>query len=323
MAKPPKTLQTIEDIFSTYAPAGVIGAPKLKFSTGIKLYDLALGGGFETGRIHELHGPTYAGKSELAYLVASLILHYGGEVCYINVNEPFNFSFAEKLGVGGPNFRLVFPNNLEGAQGIIEHYVMLRKDVSLPSLIVWDSVALSFSAEANDTAIGDTHSRTPEARSNARFFGRNWHTHFMGSKIIMIVINHERESQKLYGKPTTPGGSIFGYVSHSISRIRKDQDLLDSADNVIGHRVRIDITKHKGTGRSRTFYLSHYLDQGINNVMSTIHWAYDNLKPTAGRLEYEGKKWLKGDLYKYLCEADKNLAEFEAWFLPKWQAENP
>ena len=100
--------------------------------------DVALGvGGYPRGRIVEIYGPEYSGKTTLAIHAIAEAQKKGGIAAFIDAEHAFDRFYAQKLGVNIEDLYISQPDNGEQALEITDH--LIRSGAIY--IIVIDSVA--------------------------------------------------------------------------------------------------------------------------------------------------------------------------------------
>jgi recombination protein RecA len=108
-------------------------------TTGLPSLDVILGGGMPKGRILELFGPESSGKTTLALHMLSKAQKNEPDkkVAFLDIENSFDPTYAEKLGVDMDNLLISQPNSGEQALDIMEKLCQSGE----VSMIVLDSVA--------------------------------------------------------------------------------------------------------------------------------------------------------------------------------------
>ena len=237
---------------------GTIGTPKDlgrisidRMSTGIFPLDVALGGGWPKGRIIEMIGELSAGKTYAALRAAVECQKMGKEVVYVDAENSFDKTWAEKIGVDVDRMIVGQPSTGEQSLDIVDAVV---RDNSA-GLVIIDSVgAIGATSELEDSM--EKH----QMGVNARMMNKAIRKIHAGLNVcddegkpnqtIVLFINQIRlKIGVMYGSPeTTPGGKGLGFGASVRVKIRKtgfwELKLNDQKENVGQHCV-FDVIKNK------------------------------------------------------------------------------
>ena len=293
-------------------------------STGVDLFDWTLGGrGFPCGRVHEAYGPESSGKTTLALQCARTTQAAGGEVVYIDT-DGLDLGLARKLGVDTDRMFRTSPFWLEEVHDLIEKVVVNRERATTPTLIVVDCIAMCLARDYVENPVDKSVAPAQEARLNARFFGRPWNDRLRSSNICLLLLNQPRDKiGVMFGdKETTPGGRVLRHACCIRLKLTKGAKIQSFyTDDIVGHRVIVEIVKNKTTGRNLTVELSAYLDRGIDNVMSSFGYVCDEMKDSTGRITYANKQWFRPQFYKWLMENPAEIELFREYARKVWMGE--
>lgn len=263
--------------------------------TGSVALDIALGGGWTEGRIHEAHGLYSSYKSTIGQLsIAAFQRKYpDGEGVYIDLERTFSAAYAESLGVDLDRLWLVNPDCGEQA-------VDVSKDiVSLPSplFVVLDSLAAMSSATEIE-ASADQGQMAINARLINRFMRvivarmRNDMYDTDSPKVTLLVLNQIRHKVGvMFGSPEiTPGGQgkDFAYsTSVRFGARRSAAKFVKVTKNGVSRQIQISetiafsVSKNKCGGPPRptgefTFYLRDFEGKKANacdNISALIEYG--------------------------------------------------
>ena len=225
--------------------AGVAGTldgppPVAAISTGNPTLDLALGvGGVPRGRITEVYGPEGAGKTTLALSVIAHAQRAGGTACFIDAEHALDLAWAATAGVDLARLVVCRPECGEQALQVAS---LLLASGALDVLVV-DSIAALVPKAELGAEIGE---RLPGVQANLlsqalrRLCGR-----IARANTAVIVTNQLRQRAGVPGTPTyTAGGRALGYYASVRLDLRPLGQLKDGGQ-VVGTRIRAQVTKNK------------------------------------------------------------------------------
>lgn len=211
-----------------------------RIPTDIKQLDDALGGGFPKRRIIELYGLPSGGKSLISLLLVKKAQQMGLECVYLDVEDSFDPTWAQKLGVDTD--KLVLAQSTIG-EDTLEMVCKLLE--ARPGVIVVDSVAAMVPRVEVEEAI-----EKPTMALKARMMSRGLaKINSLNKETLIVFINQLRSTLAMYGPPTTtPGGRALGHFASIRIEVKKG-DQLHVEDKktkpVIGQVVNFNVTKNK------------------------------------------------------------------------------
>jgi recombination protein RecA len=211
-----------------------------RISSGVNQLDLALGGGFPTGRIVELYGLPSGGKSLITLKTIAEAQKKGLSCIYIDAEDSFDPIFAQSLGVDTKTLYVA-----QSSVGETTIDLMVKLLESEPGVIVLDSVAaLVTKAEMEESM--DQQFMAVKARLMSRALAK---LNALNKKTLMLFINQLRSTMAMYGpQTTTPGGRALGHYSSIRVEIKKGDFLRvdgKKTTDIIGQQVKFQITKNK------------------------------------------------------------------------------
>ena len=278
--------------------------PAKRLSTGSLSLDLAMGGGWVHGRVHEVYGPEQGGKTMLALLAISQAQKMGLNAAFIDVENTLDPVWAQTLGVDIDKLIFTQPNFGEQALNAIEELCKSGK----VSIIVLDSIAALVPKSELEGEIGDA-----QMGAQARMMGqalRKISPAAAASDTIVIFINQLRQKiGVMFGNPeTTPGGNALKFYASIRLDVRKESksDVLDGSKNRIGHSQRIKVVKNKTAPPFREAAVPILYASGLRVVDDTI-----NAAQAVGLLDM-GTMILGGKEFGSLASLHKALSEDSA-----------
>jgi recombination protein RecA len=225
--------------------AGVAGTldgppPVAAISTGNPTLDLALGvGGVPRGRISEVYGPEGAGKTTLALSVIAHAQRAGGTACFIDAEHALDLAWAATAGVDLARLVVCRPECGEQALQVAS---LLLGSGALDVLVV-DSIAALVPKAELAAEIGE---RLPGVQANLLSQAlRRLCGPIARANTAVIVTNQLRQRAGVPGTPTyTAGGRALGYYASVRLDLRPLGQLKDGGQ-VVGTRIRVQVTKNK------------------------------------------------------------------------------
>lgn len=257
-------------------------------STGSRLIDLALGGGWAVGRIHELVGMESCGKTMMCTL--SMIeyqrRHPDKLVAIIDVENAFDIEYATRMGLDTGRFLISQPQYGELAIDITRELVKSRK----VGFIVIDSVANLVPKKEVEGDMEDSNVGL-QARLMAKAL-RVLTGDVNNSDCVLVFINQYREKiGVMYGDPkvTTGGNALKFYASIRMEMSRK-KSITDADGTPIGHEVRIKVLKNKTSMPFRVAETNLFYGVGFDRVLETL-----TMSEAAGVVTKKGSWYWFGD----------------------------
>ncbi|MEM7552191.1 MAG: recombinase RecA [Bacteroidota bacterium] len=311
-----KALQlTIDKLEKTYGKGAVMKLSDERvvdipaISTGSVGLDLALGiGGIPRGRVIEIYGPESSGKTTLSMHCIAEAQKKGGMAAFIDAEHAFDKSYAEKLGIDTENLLISQPDNGEQALEITEH--LIRSGAL--DIIVIDSVAALVPRGELEGEMGDSKMGL-QARLMSQALRKLTGT-INKTGCSCIFINQLREKiGVMFGNPeTTTGGNALKFYASVRLDIRRIGQIKESADNILGNRVRVKVVKNKVAPPFKVVEFDIMYGQGISKTgeMIDIGVDLDVVKKAGSWFSYKGNKLGQGrDAVKELINDNPELME--------------
>jgi recombination protein RecA len=235
------------------------GAPPVAaISTGSPALDTAIGvGGVPRGRITEVYGPDGAGKTTLALSVIAQAQQAGGTACFIDAEHALDLAWAATVGVDLE--RLVLCRPADGEQALEVADVLIGSGAL--DVLVLDSIAALVPRAELDGEMGQRH---PGVQANLLSLAlRKLAGRIARAGVAVVVTNQLRQRAGTPGTPVyTSGGRALGYYASLRLDLRRLGQLRDGGQ-VIGSRVRVQVTKNKVAPAWQTAELDVRSDRGV------------------------------------------------------------
>jgi recombination protein RecA len=233
-------------------------APVAAISTGSLDLDQAIGvGGVPRGRLTEVYGPDGAGKTTLALSVVAQAQQAGGTACFIDAEHALDLAWAATVGVDLERLVLCRPEHGEQALEVAD---VLVGSGSLDVLVI-DSIAALVPKVELDGEMGARHAGVQAnllSQALRKLCGR-----VARAATAVVVTNQLRQRAGAPGMPVyTSGGRALGYYASVRLDLRPVGQVRDGGQ-VVGSRIRVQVTKNKVAPAWQTAELDVLSDRGV------------------------------------------------------------
>lgn len=243
-----ETFRASDVRISSYIPYGIL--------TRIPQLDLALGRpGYPVGRIMELYGLEFCGKTTAALMAIAQVQKMGGAALFIDTEFAFDADRAEELGVDVESLRIAEAETIEEVFRHINNTIKKLKEFGQAFMIVVDSVAAvptEWESKKNENLRIDK----PGEQAKAIKRGLKLIVSEVAKKnITLLLINHAHESMQGWGETTKSGGGhgikFNSSARISFTKIKELREKLNPEDKDckkymrLGQEVKIDVKKSK------------------------------------------------------------------------------
>lgn len=268
--------EAISNIHSDFGEGALIlGNPNIDcevISTGILTLDLAIGvGGIPRGRITEIYGPEYSGKTTLALSIIASAQQQGATVAFIDAEHALDPIWAGKIGVDMKSLLLSQPDYGEQALQIVERLT----ESAAVDVIVIDSVSALVPKAELDGEVGDHHVGL-QARMMSQAMRKLNGVVFRTNTIVIFINQLRTKIGVTFGSPeTTSGGRALRFYASVRLDVRKIGTIKDGTE-AIANQTRVKVTKNKVGRPFRTaeFQINYYY--GIDKAGCLIDVAIEN-----------------------------------------------
>jgi len=284
--------------------------------TGVLPLDVALGvGGVPRGRVIELYGPEGGGKTTIALHIIAEAQKTGGVTAFIDAEHALDPNLARAIGVDIGNMYISQPDSGEQAFYIIDSLVRS----GAIDLIVVDSVAALTPQGEIDGRIEDGPNKSVGLHARLMSYALRRLTAVISkTRTTIIFINQLRAmiSTGYSGGPTetTTGGRALKFYSSVRIEVRRSK-AVEQGDIVIGHELKIKVTKNKLAPPFRTAHATLIYGKGVPRAMAVLDMALDMnvVKRKGSWIAYKGESLAQGKeqtMEKLIATPDL-LAELE------------
>lgn len=228
-------------------------------------------GGIPMGKLIEFYGEEHGGKTTTALdVVANYQTMEGAKsVLYVDAENTLDTVWATKLGVDVDSMIIMNPTT-QGAETIFEYILKLIGTDEI-GFVVIDSLGVMMSNQAYEKSVEDkTYGGISMALTN---FSKKAEALCHKHNCTIIGINQMRaDMNSMYGGLTTTGGKAWKHNVACRFEFRKGKyldekytELKQSAENPMGNKVEVSMTKNKTCPpKRRTGFYTLMYDTGID-----------------------------------------------------------
>lgn len=257
-----------------------------KITTGSLIFDKYLDGGYVPGKFIECYGKESLGKTALGYTMLSKM---DGVNVYIDGESTYDRETAKMYGVNVDNLIVRKPEYLEEALEMLIELVAVGVDG-----VVFDSIA-GFPTKGELEGSMEDHSIGKKASRMGQLF-RKLHKKADKSGTTCYFINQLRQSMEMFSaKYTVPGGEALKFHATYRFFITSKEDI-KKGEEVIGHYMKIKITKNKLGKSGEKFKIPLMYGYGVSREWEILDLAIENkiIKKSGSWFSYEGTNLAQG-----------------------------
>jgi recombination protein RecA len=263
------------------APPSKIAVPESTkfFSSGSKMLDLMLGGGWARARVVNIVGDKSAGKTLLAIeACANIALLWGPEqVRYAEAEEAFDEEYADRIGMPKGVKLANDIRTVEEWYADLEKWCEQQKKNANPCLYVMDSLdALSNAAELERKFDNDATYGQEKAKKTSEMF-RRLIKPITDANCTLMVISQVRDNIGVtFGdKHKRSGGKALDFYCSQVlwlAQVSKIKQTLHGVDRIIGSRVLAKTKKNKVGIPYREAEVQVIFSYGVDDEQSLLDW---------------------------------------------------
>ena len=251
-------------------------------STGCKLIDCALGGGWVLGRVANIVGDKSTGKSLQAIeaVVNFLLTYADGVARYVEAESAFDEPYAVALGWPADKVERPEPGDVETVEDFfedVEKTIDRLKD--RPCLYIIDSLDALTSKAEQERAVGQATYGQEKAKMMSEGF-RKLVRKIERSRMLLIVVSQVRDKIGVtFGETKTrSGGKALDFYASQImwlADMGKIKRTVGGVERVVGLKVRANIKKNKVGLAWRTADYPIIFGYGIDDIQAGLEWLLD------------------------------------------------
>src|SRR6218665_304724 len=280
-------------------------------STGSLGLDIALGvGGLPRGRVVEIYGPEFSGKTTLTLQVIAEMQKLAGTCAFVDAEHALDIQYAQKLGVNLQDLLISQPDTGEQALEIVDSLVRS----GAVDLIIVDSVAALTPKAELEGEMGDSLPGL-QARLMSQAL-RKLTAHIKKTNCMVIFINQIRmKIGVMFGSPeTTTGGNALKFYASVRLDIRRT-GTIKKGEEAIGNETKVKVVKNKVSPPFKTAEFDILFGEGISREGEILDLGVVNrvIEKSGAWYAYNGEKIGQGrdNAREFLRENSELRVEIE------------
>lgn len=264
------------------------------FSSGCKLLDCVLGGGWALGRMSNIVGDKSSGKTLLAIEgCANFMQQYSdGKIMYLEAEAAFDENYAEAIGMPVESVEFIDYEDDNTVEFLFDHLSEVADEADEPTLYIVDSLdALSDRAEKSRKIDEGSYSLGKQKKMSELF--RRLISKIKKSQIHLMIISQVRENIGVtFGeKYTRSGGKALDFYASQIlwlAETGKIKKTVKGIERIIGINVKANCKKNKVGLPFRTCNYPVFFGYGIDDIEASLDFltTCKELAPAASKLGY-------------------------------------
>lgn len=284
--------------------------PVERISSGSISLDIAMGGGWARGRLHEIYGHEGAGKTMQTLFAVANTQKKNLNVAFIDTEHALDPEWAAGLGVDIDNMFFEQPEEGEQALELVDRLCRTGKF----GLIVVDSVAglvpkSTLEGEMGKQQIG------AHARMMSQAIAKIKTSASVGNTAVIFVNQIRNKIGVMFGNPeTTTGGMALKFYASLRLEVRKlsktdgGVEIQNEQKEALGHTQRVKIIKNKTAPPFKEAAVPILYLSGIRLADDTIFGLQKVTKVDDAPIEIAGGSYKSfGDLHTAILADEKLL----------------
>lgn len=298
-------------------------------STGSKVLDLALGGGWAEQRIFNIVGDKSSGKTLLSIeACANFAIKYPkGIIRYREAEAAFDKSYAQALGM--PIDKVDFGaddspmDTVEDLFEDLEYTIERSKKKKVPCLYILDSLdALSDRAELERDMDEGTYG-TNKARNMSQLL-RRLTRQMASARLTLGIVSQVRSNIGVAFGPSTrrSGGRALDFYASQVLHLHHLGQVprtIRGIKRAVGIEVRGRVDKNKVSLPYRDAYFKIMFGFGVDDISSCLQWLSSvNELGQVGITKKHIKRYVRSLMKKPGSEYDREVAKIHSIVSDKW-----
>ena len=274
---------------------------KLTISTGIDILDAILGGGFAVGALNIIVGQPGSGKSMIAMqsIGAGQKQYNGMLAAFLDSEEATTSLRLSNLGVRKPKIKPITDVTIEKVFKFLETLCVFKatKKISLPSMLVWDSIANTLSQKERE--VEDINSVIGYKARLLSILVPKYVAKCATHNIAWVAVNQLRDEMAIGGPfsapkqlrfmstgKSMPGGNILKFNAFNLIEMKAKGSLDPEKIGFEGIMTSVKTVKAKLFPPNVEIELIGSFVEGFNNFRTNWHFLAKNKRLHTGAWNY-------------------------------------